>query len=181
MLRRLLLSRSKAPKGQLGGKESMELPAVLASMAEGSITLAGFAAVFRAFGGAEDPDGHSRIRLNIVIEGGLVVAFLCYFPAWLSSAGFSSDAVWRSGSAIGALWVLFRMMIISFRILRSGAPLPVLYPVAVPIGVVSFLALVANTAGLLPVTSYSGHLLGTVSLLTTVGVIFIAQFRAELR
>ena len=148
----------------------MELPAVLASMGEASITLAGFAAVFRAFGGAEDPDGHSRIRLNIVIEGGLVVAFLCYFPAWLSSAGFSSDAVWRSGSAIGALWVLFRMMLISFRILGSGAPLPVLYPVAVPIAVLSFLALVANTAGLLPVTSYSGHLLGTVSLLTGVGV-----------
>ena len=81
----------------------MELPAVLASMGEGAITLAGFAAVFRAFGGAEDSDGHSRVRLNIVIEGGLVVALLCYFPAWLSSTGLSSDAVWRSSSAIGVL------------------------------------------------------------------------------
>ncbi len=76
--------------------------------------------------------------------------------------------------------MLFRMMIVSFRLLRSAAPLPVLYPIAVPFGVISFLAFVANTAGLLPVTSYSGHLLGTMSMLSAVGVIFIAQFRAEL-
>ena len=71
-------------------------------------------------------------------------------------------------------------MLVFFRVFRSVARLPVLYQVAVPIGVVAFVAFVANTAGLLPVTSYSGHLLRTLSLLTTVGVIFIAQFRAEL-
>ena len=158
----------------------MEIPSVLASMAEGSITLAGFAAIFRAFGGAEDPDGHSRIRLNIVIEGGLVVALLGYLPAWISSAGFSPDTVWRSSSAIGALWGFFRLMLTAFRVFRSSAPFPVLYTVVVPIGAVSFVSFAANTAGLLPVTSYSGHLLGTLSLLMTVGVIFIAQFRAEL-
>jgi hypothetical protein len=48
----------------------MDLPDVLNSVAEGSITLAGFAAVFRAFRGAADPDGCSRARLAIVIEGG---------------------------------------------------------------------------------------------------------------
>jgi len=159
----------------------MDLPAVLASMGEASITLAGFAAVFRAFGGAEDPDGVSRIRLNIVIEGGLVVAFLCYFPAWVSSAGLPPDVVWRSASGIGALWVFFRMMLVAFRILRSATPLPELYLLATPIGVVSFCALVANTTGMLPLSPYSGHLLGTLSLLTTAGVIFIAQFRAERR
>lgn len=157
----------------------MEHPAILTSMAEGSITLAGFAAVFRAFRSSEDPDGYSQVRLNIVIEGGLVVAFLCYVPAWLASVGLSSDAVWRLASAVGVLWWLFRFMVVAFMMLRRNAPFPVLYPVAVPIGVVSFLALVVNAAGLLPVTSYSGHLLGTLALLTTVGVVFVAQFRAE--
>ena len=148
-------------------------------MAEGSITLAGFAAAFRAFSGSRDPDGYSRERLNIVIEGGLVVALLCYLPAWLSSAGVSTDAVWRSTSAIGALWSLFRFAASAVSVFRTANPLPVLYPVVVPVGILSFLAFSTNTAGFLPLSTYSGHLLGTISMLPAVGIMFIAQFIAE--
>src|SRR6185436_2177474 len=105
----------------------MELPTVLASMAEGSITLAGFAAVFRAFGGNDDPDGYSRLRLTIVVEGGLVVAALCYFPSWLASLDLAANTVWRSSAAIGTIWPLFRFILVAFGIVRKGPPFPVLY------------------------------------------------------
>ena len=157
----------------------MELPAVLASMAEGSITLAGFAAVFRAFGGADDPDGYSRLRLTIVIEGGLVVALLCYFPSWLGSLDLSSDSVWRFSSAIGAIWALFRFILVAIGIVRKGPPFPVLYLFAAPLGLASFLAFATTAVGFIPISAYSGFLLGTVTLLATVGIVFIAQFRAE--
>jgi hypothetical protein len=157
----------------------MESPAILASMAEGSITLAGFAAVFRAFRGVDDPDGYSPLRLTIVIEGGLIVALLCYFPSWLASLDLSSDAVWRLCSAMGAMWPLFRFIFVAFGIVRRGPPFPVLYLFAAPLGLISFLAFVATAAGLVPHHVYSGYLLGVVALMTTVGVVFIAQFRAE--
>jgi hypothetical protein len=154
----------------------VDLPDVLNSMAEGSITLAGFAAAFRAFSGSHDPDGFSRARLNIVIEGGLVVALLCYLPAWLSSAGVSSDAVWRLTSAVGALWSLFRFAGGAISVYRNASPLPVLYPVVVPVGALSFLSFSGNTVGFLPLSTYSGHLLGTIAMLSAVGLMFIAQF-----
>ena len=157
----------------------MDFPEVLGSMAEGSITLAGFAAAFRAFSGSHDPDGFSRARLNIVIEGGLVVALLCYLPAWLSSAGVSPDAVWRSASGVGAVWSLFRFAANAVAVYRVPGPLPVLYFVVVPVGLLSFLAFSANTVGLLPVSAYSGYLLGTIAMLSAVGIMFVAQFMAE--
>ena len=157
----------------------MELPAVLTSMADGSITLAGFAAVFRAFGGADDPDGYSRLRLTIVIEGGLVVAFLCFFPSWLASLDLPSNSVWQLSSAIGAIWPLFRFILVAFGVIRKGPPFPVLYLFAAPLGLVSFLAFAATAVGCIPTSAYSGFLLGTVTLLATVGIVFIAQFRAE--
>jgi hypothetical protein len=157
----------------------VEVPAILASMAEGSITLAGFAAVFRAFGGNDDPDGYSRLRLTIVIEGGLVVAALCYFPSWLASLNLAADAVWRSSAAIGAIWPLFRFILVAFGIVRKGPPFPVLYVFAAPFGLISFIAFAATAAGFFPGGSYAGFLLGTLTLLATVGTVFIAQFRAE--
>ena len=157
----------------------MELPGVLQSMAEGSITLAGFAAVFRAFGGDDDPDGYSRVRLHIVIEGGLVVAMLCYLPAWLSSASAPEAVVWRVTSAIGATWSFFRIVLTGIPIARTARPLPALFPLAYPVGVLGFLVLLVTAAGVLPLSPYSGHLLGTILLLANVGLVFLAQVRAE--
>ncbi len=157
----------------------MEVPAILASMAEGSITLAGFAAVFRAFGGNDDPDGYSRLRLTIVIEGGLVVALLCYLPSWLASLELAPDSTWRYGAAIGSIWPLFRFILVAFGIVRKGPPFPVLYLFAAPFGLISFIAYAATATGFSPLGAYSGFLLGTLALLATVGTVFIAQFRAE--
>ena len=156
----------------------MELPAILASMAEASITLAGFAAVFRAFGGEHDPDGYSRLRLTIVIEGGLVVALLCYFPSWLASLDLAPSLVWQLSAAVGTIWPLFRFIFVAFGIVRRGPPFPVLYLFAAPLGLISFFAFAATAAGFVP-RVYSGFLLGALALLATVGTVFIAQFRAE--
>ena len=157
----------------------MDVPAILASIAEGSITLAGFAAVFRAFGGNVDPDGYSRLRLTIVIEGGLVIALLCYFPSWLASLDLAPDLVWRFSAAVGTIWPLFRFIVVAFGIVRRGPPFPVLYLFAAPFGLISFFAYAATATGLSAVGNYSGFLLGTLALLATVGTVFIAQFRAE--
>jgi hypothetical protein len=148
-------------------------------MAEGSITLAGFASVFRAFGSADDPDGYSRLRLTIVIEGGLVVAALCFLPSWLASLDLAVDSVWRFSSGIGAIWPLFRFILVAFGIVRKGPPFPVLYLFAAPLGLISFLAFAATAAEFIPMSAYSGFLLGTLALLATIGIVFIAQFRAE--
>lgn len=82
----------------------MEDAGILASMAEGAITLAGFAAVFQAFSGTYDPDGHSRVRLNSFVEGGLTVDFVAYLPAWLGSAGLPDRLVWGMPRGLIVLW-----------------------------------------------------------------------------
>ena len=104
--------------------EAMEIPGILSSMAEGSITLAGFAAVFRAFKGKNDPDGYSWIRLAIVIEGGLIVAFGCYLPIFLSSTGLGADQSWGIASALILVWLIPRQNLPTIRILVRGRPFP---------------------------------------------------------
>ena len=74
----------------------MDPASTLESLAEGGITLAGFSAVFRAFSGKDDPDGYSEVRLQAVIEGGLLVALLSYLPATLAGAGLSPLASWKT-------------------------------------------------------------------------------------
>jgi len=86
----------------------MELPRLLESMAEASVTLAGFAAAFRAFASGDDPDGYSTVRLTIVIEGGLSIAFLCDVRAALSAAGLTPGIAWRTGNFVAAACILPR-------------------------------------------------------------------------
>jgi len=157
----------------------MEDLGILTSMAEGAITLAGFAAVFRAFAGGYDPDGHSRVRLNSVIEGGLAIAFVCYLPAWLVSAGFTDSTTFRLPSGIIIIWGLARIAVPTSQILRSGARLPELFRSVVAAGIVALLAAVLNVVGISPISAYSTHLLATTALFANVGLIFVAQFRAE--
>ena len=87
----------------------MDLPSIFESLAESGITLAGFSAVFRAFSNKHDPDGFSQVRLEAVIEGGLLVALLSYLPAALSAVGLSPLASWKIGSVVGVAWLLVRV------------------------------------------------------------------------
>lgn len=159
--------------------EAFEIPGILASMAEGAITLAGFSAVFRAFSGAHDPDGYSWIRLSIVIEGSLVTALCCYLPIGLISLGVPDQHAWRGVGVLLATWGIFRLSVPAFRILRQPGPLPALFWVAVPQGFLSVLANIANATGVLPLDTYAIYLFAVILLLGNVGTIFVAQFRVE--
>jgi len=156
-----------------------ELPGVVTSMAEGAVTLAGFAAVFRAFRGEHDPDGLSRVRLNSVIEGGLLVAFICYLPAWLATAGLPGAAEWRIPSVGIVLWGALRILVPTTSILRAKIPLPEMFRSVVAAGIIAIVAAMLNVVAVTPWSPYSLFLLATMALLTNVGLIFIAQFRAE--
>lgn len=157
----------------------MVLPEILSSIAGGSITLAGFAAVFRAFDGARDPDGQSRIRLNSVIEGGLLIAFVSYLPAWLGTMQLPVDAVWRCSCLVIVLWGILRIAVPTTKILRSSKPLPELFLLVVVAGAISLVVSGVTAAGHWPYGSYSGYLLAVLMLLSNVGLVFIAQFRVE--
>ena len=157
----------------------MQIPDILSSIAGGSITLAGFAAVFRAFAGSEDPDGHSRVRLNSVIEGGLVIAFVCYLPIWLSSIEIEPDIAWRISSGVILIWGVVRIVAPTTRILTSGMPWPEMFKTVVLFGVIALVAAAMTAAGIWPRSAYSGYLLAVLALFANVAAIFIAQFRAE--
>ena len=155
----------------------MELPSVLESMAEASVTLAGFAAVFRAFAGGADPDGYSTIRLNVVIEGGLAVAFFCYLPVAFAAAGLAPSVAWRTSNAIAIAWVLPRSVWSGVGIIRRGWPLPALFPLAWPCSFLGLGALAFGVLGVMP--PQSAHQVGLVGVIGGIGCTFIAQFRVE--
>jgi hypothetical protein len=155
----------------------MELPGLLESMAEASVTLAGFAAVFRAFATGDDPDGYSTVRLTIVIEGGLAIAFLCYVPAALAAAGLTPEIAWRASNVVAVAWILPRSCWVGFVIARRGRPLPSLFPLAYGLAIVALAAVLGGVLGLLP--PKSAHQLGLVSQLGGIGCTFLAQFRVE--
>lgn len=155
----------------------MNLPGLLESMAETSVTLAGFAAVFRAFATGDDPDGFSAVRLTVVIEGGLAVAFLCYVPAALAAAGLAPGEAWRISNIAAIAWVLPRSFWVGFGVYRQGRPHPVLFPLSWGFSIVSLGFLAIGVVGLLP--SESAHQAGLVSVLGGVGTVFLAQFRVE--
>ena len=157
----------------------LEYPSLLESIAGASVTLAGFAAVFRAFASRSDPDGFSAIRLNVVIEGGLVVALVCYLPAILAGVGLPGALAWRLSSGLGALWLVFRTIGPGIYIIRRGWPLPALFPLAFALTLTAFGAFAIGAAGFGPLASSSAHQLGIMALAAQIGTTFVAQFQVE--
>jgi len=159
--------------------DALEIPGVLASMGEGAITLAGFAAVFKAFRGGRDPDGYSWVRLNIVIEGSLIVAFACYLPSFVASTGLSVALSWQAASLLIVLWAIPRQNLPTLQIFGGGRPFPALYVLAGPLGIAATIVGLINVSMLSPLSPYSTHLLACLLLLGNVATIFVAQFRVE--
>ena len=157
----------------------MEYPGILDSLAEASVTLAGFAAVFRAFGGDTDPDGHSRVRLNAVIEGGLALAFVSYLTAAVTNIAVPEGVAVRVGSAILAVFVVLRSILPGIRIFQAGWPLPALFPLAWSLSVVAILFLAASTFGLSAISTFETYQAGVVFLFGGLATTFVAQFRVE--
>ena len=157
----------------------MDLPEILSSIAGGAITLAGFSAAFRAFSGHSESDGQSRIRLNSVIEGGLLVAFVCYLPIVLSELNISTSMVWRTSCFVIMVWGVLRIIVPTLKILKNVRPLPELFKSVVFAGLFSLLCSLITTIGLWPFDSYSGYLVSVLALLANISLVFIAQFRTE--
>ena len=156
----------------------MDLPS-LESLAEVSVTLAGFAAVFRAFATGTDPDGYSAVRLNVVIEGGLVLAFLCFLPTVLHAASIPEDGALRVSSGLGATWVFFRVTIPGIRIIRAGWPPPAVFPLGFSFSLAALISFGAGSLGVAP--SSAAHQVAAVALFGLIACTFVAQFRVERR
>jgi hypothetical protein len=85
-------------------------------IAEVSVALAGFSAVIGVLGsrpGASDIRVDA-LRLQVMLESGLVVAAASIIPVLLSHLGAESGAVWRVGSA-AFLLVQLPMEVVGFR------------------------------------------------------------------
>ena len=159
----------------------MEHLGILDSLAEASVTLAGFAAVFRAFGGGADPDGHSRVRLNAVIEGGLVLAFVSYLSAAIANTTIPEATAVRVSSALLAVFVVLRSVIPGVGIVRGGRPLPALFPLAGGLSVVGLLFLTAGAFGVPAISTVAAYQAGVVSVFGGLAATFVAQFQVEQR
>ena len=151
---------------------------MLDSLAEVSVTLAGFAAVFRAFGAGSDPDGHSTVRLNVVIEGGLLLAFISFLPSVLLGASLAEDAAYRVSSGIGAIWAFFRA-IPGIQIIRGGWPLPALFPLSYAFFLVTEFSFIFGVLDIRPLGAVAAHQAGCAALFGAVALTFVAQFRVE--
>ncbi len=162
-------------------REKLEFPEVLSSVVGAAVTLSGFAAAFKAFSGDYDPDGRSRTRLNIVIEGGLVIAGVCFLPFVLASLYVPTDLPWRCGSAIVISWSAIRGLWPAAKIIFSPEPLPVLLPLALFFSLCAFVAGALNVLMVTELPAYNLFLVGVILYFFNIGTIFVAQFHAEQR
>jgi len=154
----------------------MEVAETLASIAEVSATLLGFAAVFRAFRG-ELADQHSAERTLLVIEVGLVIVFMCYLPSVLMGAGLEASSSYRIISAFTALYWL-RWFALSYRLKDEDHATPVLFRVAVGFHVMIFSVCSVAALGVLPKVGIV-YLAVVIAILALVGMAFLAQFMTE--
>jgi hypothetical protein len=152
---------------------------MLDSLGEVSVTLAAFAAVFRAFAAGSDPDGHSKARLNAVIEGGLLLAFISFLPSALLSASLTEKGAYRLSSGVGSAWALLRGTVPAFSVIRSGWPPPALFPLALALHLAALVPFVLGVLAVGPLGSIAAHEVGCVALFGWIAVVFLAQFRVE--
>ena len=152
-----------------------EFSEMRSTLAEITATLVGFAVIFGAFTAQRGGDGHSRERLTVIVEVGLVVIALCLLPELLVGWGLSKELALRALSALSAIYWI-RWFIENYRIWGADHITPILFRAAVALDVIVFVCHVANSA-----------LIGTDALYTTgvfaalalVMVAFLAQFRVE--
>ncbi len=154
----------------------MEVAETLASIAEVSATLLGFAAVFRAFRG-ELADRHSAERTLLVIEVGLIIVFMCYVPSLLTGTGLEASSSYRIVSAFTAAYWL-RWFAVSYRLKDEAHSTPVLFRISVGFHALIFSTCSVAALGMLPRVEIV-YLAVVIAILALVGMAFLAQFMAE--
>ena len=155
------------------------MEAALYSIGQIAVTLAGFAALLKAFRQKNATDAHSEPRLKSIVEQGLVVVLLCFLPSLIFSFGVDLDTAVRWISAVAAAW-LFRWLYILyiFRTAEISAAIASLFPVTVVLHVAAFVAFLLSATGLIG-RAEPLYFCGVVLTLTLVGLAFLAQFQSE--
>ena len=155
------------------------MEAALYSIGQIAVTLAGFAALLKAFRQKNATDAHSEPRLKSIVEQGLVVVLLCFLPSLIFSFGVDLDTAVRWISAVAAAW-LFRWLYILyiFRKAEISAAIASLFPVTVVLHVAAFVAFLLSATGLIG-RAEPLYFCGVVLTLTLVGLAFLAQFQSE--
>ena len=150
---------------------------VLPSVAGATITLAGFAAVFRAFSRSTGGDGHSNIRLNSILELGIAAALLCFLPAVLQSFGLSVNRSYRALSAVGGIYYI-HWLYEFWKVRNADHQTPRSYRVATISACAVFALFCANALGV--TSNVDGiYLIAILLILFLQGLAFLSQFWAE--
>jgi cation transport ATPase len=155
------------------------MESALHSIGQIAVTLAGFAALLRAFRERTVADPHSDPRLISIVEQGLAVAFLCFLPALLIEFGLTMETAARWGAALAAVW-LTRWLYILYTIRKAelGKSLARLFRVAVAMHVAAYTAFLLSAIGLLG-RAEPLYFSGVFLMVTEVGWSFLAQFLSE--
>ncbi len=155
------------------------MESALHSIGQIAVTLAGFAALLKAFRRKDAADAHSEPRLKSIVEQGLVVVLLCFLPSLILSFGVDLEAAVRWVSAVAAVWLSRWLYILyMFRTADISAEIASLFPVTVVLHVAAFVAFLLSATGLIGSVEPL-YFCGVVLTLTLVGLAFLAQFQSE--
>ena len=155
------------------------MESALFSIGQIAVTLAGFAALLRAFRQKNAADAHSDPRLLSIVEQGLVVVLLCFLPTVLMGFGLGLEFSVRIVSALAAIWLIrwLRILYVA-RSAELSRPLKFAYQAAVSLHIATFAAFTVCAIGVLgrfePL-----YLAGVVLLVVEVGWTFLIQFQSE--
>ncbi len=150
---------------------------LLVSLSAISITLAGFAAIFRAFTNSKEVDGHSNTRLSSIMELGIAITLLSYLPEIAEGFGLSEINSYRIFATFGGLYYI-RWLSEFYSIRNAEHKTPKTYLTACASGVTVFLLFWATALNL--VTNIQGIFsLALVIMFFLQGIAFMSQFWAE--
>jgi hypothetical protein len=155
------------------------MESALYSIGQIAVTLAGFAALLRAFRQRDVGDAHSDPRLRSMVEQGLVVVLLCFLPSVLVAFEFSMGTAVRVIAAAAAAWLL-RWLYIMYLVRSAELPRSIarMFRAAFALHVLTFITFTATATGQFGRVEplyFSGVLLA----LILVGFAFFAQFQSE--
>lgn len=155
------------------------MEAALNSIGQIAVTLAGFAALLRAFRQRDVADAHSDPRLRSIVEQGLVVVLLCFLPTLLVEFGLTAQLAVRVVAALAAVWLMRWLYVVySIRKAELASEIRWLFRIAVFNHYGAFTMFVLSAAGLIG-RAEPLYFAGVIWTLVLVGWAFLAQFHSE--
>ena len=151
----------------------------LSSIGQIAVTLAGFAALLRAFRQKDAADAHSDPRLLSIVEQGLFVALLCFLPTLLVEFELTSQMAVRIPAVLAVVWLMrWLRTLYVIRTAQLSRHLRRLFRIAVFMHVAAFVAFVLCGTDVIGRVE-ALYLCGVVLVITEVGWTFLVQFQSE--